>query len=434
METLPLYAPYLVALTMAYGLYLKARRSTAEHATAIKRAAIEAGLSEPTSMHPVIDAASCLGCGTCTMACPEGDVLGLIGGKADLIEPSHCIGHGACKAACPTDAIRLVFGTAERGVDLPVVGADFQTNVPGIFIAGELGGMGLIRNAVTQGQQAVDAIASLPGLHQSGRLDLVIVGAGPAGISAALAAKQKGLSYAVIEQDDLGGTVFKYPRGKVVMTAPAMLPIVGEVNFREVSKEKLLAFWKDIENRERLPIRFRERVENIVPEGAGFMVHTDRGALACRAVLLAIGRRGTPRQLGAPGENQPKVVYQLIDPAQYRGKHVLVVGGGDSALEAAASLALEAGTQVTLSYRGPAFGRARAKNRDSVKGLAAQGRIDLLFKSTVASIGRDHAVLALDGGARTIRNDAVIVCAGGILPFDFLRACGIAMETKYGTA
>ena len=213
METLPLYAPYLVALTMAYGLYLKARRSTAEHATAIKRAAIEAGLSEPTSLHPVIDAASCLGCGTCTMACPEGDVLGLIGGKADLIEPSHCIGHGACKAACPTDAIRLVFGTAERGVDLPVVGADFQTNVPGIFIAGELGGMGLIRNAVTQGQQAVDAIANLPGLHQSGRLDLVIVGAGPAGISAALAAKQKGLSYAVIEQDDLGGTVFKYPRG-----------------------------------------------------------------------------------------------------------------------------------------------------------------------------------------------------------------------------
>ncbi len=248
MDTLPLYAPYLVALTMAYGLYLDARRRTAQRAADIKRSAIEAGLSEPLSLHPVIDAASCLGCGTCTLACPEGDVLGLIGGKADLIEPSHCIGHGACRAACPTDAIRLVFGSAERGVDLPVVGPDFQSNVPGIFIAGELGGMGLIRNAVTQGQQAVAAIASLPGLRHAGRLDLVIVGAGPAGISAALAAKQKGLSYCVIEQDDLGGTVFKYPRGKVVMTAPAMLPIVGQVNFREVSKEKLLAFWKDIEN------------------------------------------------------------------------------------------------------------------------------------------------------------------------------------------
>jgi thioredoxin reductase (NADPH) len=434
METLPLYAPYLVALTMAYGVYLQARRRTAEHATAIKQSAIEAGLCEPTSLHPVIDAARCLGCGTCTMACPEGDVLGLIGGKAELIEPSHCIGHGACKAACPTDAIRLVFGTAERGVDLPVVGADFQTNVPGLFVAGELGGMGLIRNAVAQGQQAVDTIAGLTGLSLPGRLDLVIVGAGPAGISAALAAKQKGLTYTVIEQDDLGGTVFKYPRGKVVMTAPAVLPIVGQVNFREVSKEKLLTFWKDIETREKLQIRYRERVERIEPLGSGFTVHTDRSAMAARAVLLAIGRRGTPRQLGVPGENQPKVVYQLIDPAQYRGAHVLVVGGGDSALEAAASLALEPGTTVTLSYRGAAFGRARAKNRDGVNGLVARAAIDLQLKSKVAKIGPDHVTLDTDGVARTIRNDAVIVCAGGILPFDFLRACGIGMETKYGTA
>ena len=305
--------PYPIIMSLTWGYYFNSRQRAEKRALAIKHSAIEAGLSEPVSLHPVIDTAACLGCGTCTMACPEGDILGIINGKAELIEPTHCIGHGACKSSCPTDAIKLVFGTAERGVDLPLVGPDFQTNVPGIFIAGELGGMGLIRNAITQGQQAVDSIAQLPGLGRRGRLDLLIIGAGPAGISAALAAKQKGLDYLVVEQDDLGGTVFKYPRGKVVMTAPATLPIVGKVNFSEVSKEKLLSFWKDIEEREDLQIKYRHKVDRIVPRDGSFTVHIGDTEMNSRAVLLAIGRRGTPRQLDVPGENQPKVVYQLIE-------------------------------------------------------------------------------------------------------------------------
>jgi thioredoxin reductase (NADPH) len=434
METIKLFSPYLIIMAAIWAIYLTISRRSEQRAIAIKTAAIEAGLSEPTSLHPIINPATCLGCATCTLACPEGDILGIINGKAELIEPTHCIGHGACKTACPTDAITLVFGTAERGIDLPVVKPDFQSNVPGIFIAGELGGMGLIRNAVEQGRQAVESISKLEGFGQPGRYDLIIVGAGPAGIAAALAAKQKGLSYLVIEQDDLGGTVFKYPRGKVVMTAPAILPIVGKVNFREVSKEQLLEFWKDIEVKQALNVKYRQRVSSIVKSGNGFSVNTGSVQNLCRAVLLAIGRRGTPRELGVPGEDQPKVVYQFIDAEQYRNKHVLIVGGGDSALEAATSIAEQPGTTVTLSYRGDAFGRARSKNRDKASAMARDGKLLLLFKSVVKEITSDEVVLTSDGKEGRMLNDAVIICAGGILPTEFLKSAGIDMVTKYGTA
>jgi thioredoxin reductase (NADPH) len=267
MDFIQTYYPYLVLMLGVYVAYIVSMKRTDKRSRNIKQAAIAAGLGEPVSLHPVIDPALCLGCATCTRVCPEGDILGIIDGKAELIEPTHCIGHGACKSACPTDAIRLVFGTAERGVDLPSMGPDFQTNVPGLFIAGELGGMGLIRNAVEQGRQAVESISKMSGFGQPDQVDLIVVGAGPAGISAALAAKEKGLAYVVVEQDDLGGTVFKYPRGKVVMTAPATLPIVGKVNFREVSKEQLLAFWKKIETDQTLNVRYRERVESVRSTG-----------------------------------------------------------------------------------------------------------------------------------------------------------------------
>jgi thioredoxin reductase (NADPH) len=415
-------------------IYFNRQKKIEERSLAVKTAAVEAGLTEPNSLHPVIDPSVCLGCATCVRACPEGDVLGIIGGKAELVEPTHCIGHGACKTACPTQAIDLVFGSAERGVDLPRVDPSFQTNVPGVFIAGELGGMGLIRNAVEQGRQAVESVKTLSGLGQSDRYDLAIIGAGPAGFSAALAAKQAGLSYIVIEQDDLGGTVFKYPRGKVVMTQPVKLPIIGSVNFREVTKEKLLGFWRNIESQQALNISYRDRVERLVKVDDGFEVQSQSGSIRCRAVLLSIGRRGTPRKLGIPGEEQQKVVYQLIDPEQYRGQHVLVVGGGDSALEAATSIADQPGTTVTLSYRSDAFGRARTKNREKVTAQMQAGRLNVMLKSQPVRIAESEIEITHASGKLTIRNDAVIVCAGGILPTDFLRSIGIDMETKYGTA
>jgi thioredoxin reductase len=361
-------------------------------------------------------------------------VLGLIRGKAMLVEPTNCIGHGACKAACPHDAITLVFGSETRGVDLPTVGPDFQTNVPGLFIAGELGGMGLIRNAIEQGRQAVDAIRRLKGPHRTDMLDLIIVGGGPAGFSASLAARQHKLRFLTLEQESFGGTVAHYPRGKVVMTAPADLPLIGRVRFKEVSKEKLLSFWRTAARKTGLRISYGERVDAIDRNPAGFVVKTTRNAYASRAVLLAIGRRGTPRRLNVPGEELPKVVYRLIDARQYRGQHVLVVGGGDSALEAAASVAEERGTTVTLSYRGEAFGRAKPKNRARIDHGIKRGAITVLLNSTVSAIGPDRVELRTSQGQVVIRNDAVIVCAGGILPTDFLKKIGIDIETKYGTA
>ena len=428
------YWPYLLLMAGVLFAYFTWSSQADKQARAIQSAALEAGLTEPASLHPSIDPDICIGCGTCVRACPENNVLGIVGGKAQLIEPTHCIGHGACATACPVDSIDLVFGTATRGIDLPTVGPDFQTNVPGVFVAGELGGMGLIRNAVNQGNQALQSIKKLPGLGRKDQLDVLIIGAGPAGFSAALAAKEAGLSYLVLEQDDLGGTVFKYPRGKVVMTAPAKLPLVGQTNFREVSKETLLEFWKKIEADQKLNISYRERVEKVVPLGDGFEVHSTVQLRKCRALLLAIGRRGTPRQLGVPGEDQKKVVYQLIDAEQYKGQHVIVVGGGDSALEAATSIADQPGTTVTLSYRSEAFGRAKQKNREKLTTQQASGRLAVRLKSTIKKIEAGTLDLAYDGKVETIRNDAVIVCAGGILPTEFLKSIGIKMDTKYGTA
>ena len=430
----PILAFYGLPLAAIVSLYAVNRSRAEARAIAQKHDAIDAGLGEPMSLHPVIDPALCLGCKACLNACPEGDILGLIRNKAQLIEPSNCIGHGACKTACPAGAITLVFGTATRGVELPVVHPDFQTNIDGLYVAGELGGMGLIRNAVEQGRQAMESIAAQPRSRRPDMLDVLIIGGGPAGISASLSAMENKLRFATVEQDSLGGTVAHFPRGKVVMTAPVVLPIVGEVNFKEVSKEELLGFWQTVVRDTGLQIRFQERVESVLQIEGGFAVRTTRGNYLAQSVLLAIGRRGTPRKLGVPGEEQPKVVYRLVDPEQYRSKHVLVVGGGDSALEAAASLADEPGTTVTLSYRSQSFARAKAKNRQRVEDAAKAGRIELLLPSTVNAIGHDNVQLSVGGQGIVRRNDIVIVCAGGILPTGFLKSMGIEIDTKYGTA
>lgn len=427
-------ALYLFPLIIIVGTYLLLRRRAQRKNVAVRDSAIAAGLTEPPSLHPVIDPNLCIGCQSCIKACPEGDVLGLINGKAQLINPTHCIGHGACRVACPTQSIDLVFGTEKRGVDIPFVDESFETNVPGLFIAGELGGMGLIRNAVTQGRQAIENIRKTVDGSDGALLDVVIVGAGPAGIAATLAAKQHGLRCATVEQEALGGTVAHYPRGKIVMTAPVELPLYGKVKLTETTKEHLLELWQTVEAQTGIKINYDERVENIVATESGFEITTTKDTYGTRSVLLAIGRRGTPRKLGVLGENQTKVVYRLIDAEQYRRRHVLVTGGGDSALEAAWTIAAEEGTTVTLSYRGEAFSRAKEKNRAEVDKAVQAGRLNLLFKSNVTKIEENSVEIEREGEAITLPNDDVIVCAGGVLPSAFLKSIGITVETKHGEA
>lgn len=432
--TLDLLIVYAAPMLGVWATYVALRKRREHRSVAKLSAAKEAGLLEPASLHPIIDPARCIGCGSCVRACPEGDILGLIGGKAELVEPSHCIGHGACKAVCPVHAITLVFGTETRGIDIPNVDENFQTNVPGILIAGELGGMGLVRNAIEQGRQAIETVRGMKGLGQPDMLDVLIVGCGPAGFSASLAAMQHKLRFVTVEQDSLGGTVAHFPRGKLVMTAPFTLPLAGKFNFRELSKEQLISFFMNIVRKTRLKVNIGERVETVTRSRDGFEVRTVRSTYNTRAVLLTIGRRGTPRRLDVPGEEQTKVVYRLIDAEQYKGQHVLVVGGGDAALEAACSVADQAGTTVTLSHRSDSFNRAKPKNRDLVKRAQQSGRLAVLFNSKVKRVGPDDVDIEAGGQVQRIRNDAVIVCVGGILPTAFLQSMGIEVETKYGTA
>jgi thioredoxin reductase (NADPH) len=425
---------YLTPMALILYLYTRSRRARMRADAEARLEAIDAGLTEPASLHPLIDQARCIGCGACADACPEmpgHTVIGIVNGKAELVGPTDCIGHGACQSACPVGAIDLVFGTEKRGVDIPTVQPNFETNVPGMFIAGELGGMGLIRNAIEQGRQAMDNIAKAT--KGSGDIDVLIVGAGPAGFAASLGALEKKMKFATIEQESLGGTVAHFPRGKLVMTAPAMLPIVGKMRFRETSKEKLMAFWVKVQKTTGIKINYQERVDKIERLADCFEVTTTKATYRPNSVLLCLGRRGTPRKLGVPGEELPKVAYRLIEPEQYHGMKVLVVGGGDSALEAACTMAESDNIEVTISYRSEAFTRAKAKNRQIAEAAAEEGRLRIILQSTVTGITPDSVTIKQGDKEVELANDAIIVSAGGILPTQFLKSIGIEVETKHGS-
>ena len=422
---------YLLPLLVALLFYLRRHRKTEIHHRSRLEETKKSGIPEPLTLHPVIDTNKCIGSGACLKACPE-HALGLVGRKAVLVQPDHCIGHGACETACPVEAISLVFGTEKRGIDIPQVKPTFETNVSGIFIAGELGGMGLIRKGVDQGQRAIQTITKKR--SKGSELDVVIVGSGPAGISASLAAKEAGLRFVTIEQEDgLGGSVYQYPRAKVAMTAPMTLPIVGKFSKYEISKEELLEFWNKVIKQTGLKINFMERMDSLKKVGNSFVVKTSKAEYKTVNVLLAIGRRGTPRKLGVPGEEQPKVVYRLIDAEQYRNMHVLVVGGGDSAAEAALAIAGEKGTTVTISCRGDEiFTRPKDKNRQQLKQCVAEKKITVFVNANVKEIGKDVVTLDHEGQSVVLKNDAMIVCAGGTLPTPMLKEMGVMVDTYYG--
>jgi thioredoxin reductase/ferredoxin len=395
--------------------------------------AIRYGLHEPMSLHPVVNAGACIGTGNCLSVCPEGDVLGLHNGQAKPISPARCIGHGLCERACPTDAIQLVFGTEKRGVDIPRIKENFETNVPGVYIIGELGGMGLIRNAFEQGRQCIAGIAR-ERKRPADALDVVIVGCGPAGLSASLNCLHHRLRFATIEKEDIGGTVRYYPRKKLVMTTPVKVPGYGKLGFREVTKEELMAKWQDIVARTGLEVNTEEKVTDVKPiENGCFLVTSDRQTYKTKRVVLAIGRRGTPHKLNVPGEQLPKVIYSLREPEAFQRDRIVIVGGGDSAVEAALSLSGQPGNEVKIAYRRDSFARIKPGNMERIEDAIKRHQVEVLWSTNLLEIKPDAVVLKNESGiVAPIPNDLVAIFAGGELPTRFLQACGIEIDTKFG--
>jgi thioredoxin reductase/Pyruvate/2-oxoacid:ferredoxin oxidoreductase delta subunit len=413
------------------GGHLTRRRLRQRRDEAVLQEKAARGTNLARSLHPVIDPNICIGSLSCLKACPEGDILGVVDGAARLVHGDHCIGHGRCAAECPVGAIKLVFGSAERGVDLPEVDEFFESSRPGVHVVGELGGMGLIKNAIGQGLQVAERLA---GVLQKATAPVVVVGAGPAGIAAALGFKARAIPFRLLEQDSVGGSVYHYPRKKIAMTEAVDLPLVGRFGKKLILKEELLASWDRILAKTGIRVEQGVKVTGIEGEDGRFMVKTDKGMVPASKVVLAIGRRGTPRKLGVPGEELPKVYYGLKDPEQFQGNAMLVVGGGDAALEAAIQLAEEAGAKVTLSYRGAELARCREANRTRFGELVQKGRIQALLPSQVTEVRPREVVLDVGGRAATIENDFVIVNIGGELPLDFLSKAGVSLRRFHGEA
>jgi len=404
------------------------KREAEAHAAAERAGLISHG---PTGQHPLIHTDACIGCGGCVTACPEGDVLGLIAGKATLIKPQKCIGHALCAEACPVGAITIVMAPPSASAELPMLTSEHETSIPNLFIAGELGGLALIKNAVNQGRECIDVISSRleargPSHAPQPEFDVIIVGAGPAGISASLRAAELGLRALTLERETVGGTVSKYPREKLVMTSPVELPLYGKMRQTRLSKEDLLEIWESIMRRADLNIHAGESVTAVRREDRAFRVVTAADSYRSRAVILAIGRAGTPRKLGVPGEELPHVLYRLIDADHYVDKDILVVGGGDSAVEACLGLAHQRGNRVTLSYRRAAFSRLKDRNERRIAEAERNGRVTVLFDSQPLEFRPGSVTIEHSGTRLELPNDYVWIFAGGTSPTAFLKEVGIA--------
>jgi putative YpdA family bacillithiol system oxidoreductase len=387
-------------------------------------------------LHAIVRADVCVGCGTCVAACPEPGAIQLVN-KIAKVDLDKCKGHASCAAACPVSAIVVTSGAAVQTIEVPDLTPNFESKtVPGIYVVGELGGRGLIKNAVNEGRLAMENVArSLErnpsrGDTTTGVYDVIVVGAGPAGISAGLEAIHQGLRYAILEQGTIADTIAKYPRKKLLFAEPLRVPIYGELWVSDGSKEALLKVWQAMIDQTGLQVRTHHRVDAVEKTESVIRIKSGDRLFRTRRAILAMGRRGTPRRLGVPGEELDKVLYDIVEMEAFAGQRMLVVGGGDSAVESALGLANQAGTTVTLSYRGDAFGRVKDRNREKIEAAVNAGKVKLLMKSELREIHRDAVVLDYEGAARRLPNDVVVVRIGGEAPYPFLERIGVRIVQK----
>lgn len=428
-----LIAAFIISAFLLYYLRQE-KKKEAETREAMEKGKLRS--DGPQSQHPHIDSTNCIGCATCTMVCPEGDVLGMVGGKAMIINGYKCIGHGICADSCPVGAITMVLANPSVGANLPTLTSEYETSIKDMFIIGELGGLALIKNAVNQGRDCIDTIVARLAADKSPAsrpdlADVIIVGAGPAGLTASLRAIEHKLKYITIEESEIGGTVAKYPRQKLVMTSPVEFPLYGKFKKTELPKENLLEFWIKVMKRADFQCRTGEKAENITKDTNGaFTVSTTKSQYRARYVILALGKMGSPRKLGVKGEDLPKVMYRLIEADHYINKKILVVGGGDSAVEAAMGLAHQVGNAVTLSYRQPAFSRIKDRNAKRIEDFIRKGKVNALFNSNPVEFRNDSVVLDVNGSQQIFPNDFVWIFAGGEPPTAFLKKIGISFGER----
>lgn len=433
------YFGYLLMISIAVLSVLKKSKKSKKAITTLEKT-IRDNLNEPATMHPEINESLCAGCGACVKACPEGEILQLVKHKAVLVYPTKCVGHGACEQACPFGAIDLVFGTKTRGMDIPRISPDFETNIEGLYIAGELGGMGLIRNAIKQGKLAAyHAISKLKLINANADFDVFVVGAGPAGFSAGLAAKEKNIKYKIIEQNSFGGTIYNFPRQKIVTSHPLEFPIFGSHKFKSnvVIKEEILTIFSKIRDENKLLISEKETFINLKKlENNTFEIETNKGKYTSKKVILGMGVRGSPRKLGLANEDLPKVTYNLIDPEEYQKSSIAIVGGGNAGLEAAQYLSKpHLKNKVYLIVRGgpeEAFSRANEANQKLVFEQEKKKQVIIHYDSSIKSIEKDFIIISKGADELKVANNYIFIFAGAEVPFKFLMSLGINIEKAHG--
>jgi thioredoxin reductase len=453
--------------------------------------------------HPVINVATCIGCHACVDACPH-DVLAIVNGKAAPVALEQCMEDTSCQVECPTvPKSCIVVNTAKKIPPRKVPERDpkFMTNVPGIYLIGDVSGVPLIKNAINEGGAVVEHVVEDLRRNQqvNAEYDVAIVGIGPAGLSATALAAQRGLSYVAIEQDQVAATIQQtYQAGKYVYFNPTDQPVRGGIKLDGAGavKEAMIGSWMQTVKSNGLRINEFESCKDIKPSNGGFLVVTEqdktqqRMEYQARRVILAIGNRGTPMRLKVPGEDltitfapheavmpqfcnkcgarrfgenrfcqecgnkyipkagksheDTKVKYRLSDPNLYAGKHIVVVGAGNSAVETAVDLAArrtEDGAQiagwrdnkVSLIIRSNFKSDIKLANKMMVYECIDEGHITPHFRQTIKEITPDEVVLmsARERDPKTaaetarIKNDYVFALIGGEKPTRFLESIGV---------